>query len=44
MGLRRKLRFKIFIKPLFEKYFQVVNAFHCIVKNRFSILFNGNST
>ena len=41
--LRQKLHFQIFIKPLFEKYFQVVNAFHCFVKNRFSISLNRNS-
>jgi len=43
MGLHRKSRFKIFIKPLFEKYFQVANAFHRVVKNYFSISLNRNS-
>ncbi len=31
------------ITPLFEKYLQIANAFHCIVKNRFPISLNRNS-
>lgn len=38
MGLHRKLRFKIYIKPLFEKYLKVVNVFHRVAKNLLPIL------